>query len=367
MTMAAIPPSLYGLSHSNRSGDDLWGKNQFNSTFPTALCCYMRDQGIPAVYLKLTGNTVDQLQVRAEEMSFNNVFNSAASNQHLSFLFESKYEPYAQWAYGDIGNIDLVIKHQDEFLRALEIKLTVLPDDGTHKDDESQWGSELVVRAATTSYAALGIAHSCADILHELRELFEPVCQPIRNWGNPTEIRSKKDEILDCLDIFQSRFSERQQPFLMQPVWKTCGKSPELADKAFDVFIWSDFAICRAFIDRAKDEAIRNDNQVPRFLRAATRLAHSLYDLSTRGKVDMSVYREDAMGNLTDKEFALSGKITRRYMAHPRKLNPAVPREALREIILGGGQDKLSPERRFDATIYFTAKHLFEEQNNEGS
>jgi len=246
-------------------------------------------------------------------------------------------------------------------LRALEIKLTVLPDDGTHKDDEADWGSELVVRAATTSYAALGIADSCSDILPELRALFEPVCQPIRDWGNSTEVRVRRDGILECLDTFQSTYLNRQKPFLMQPVWKTIGKSPELADNAFDVFIWTDFALCRAFIDRAKGESLRNDNQVPRFLRAAARLAHALYDLSTRGKVDMTVYREDAMGNLTDKEFALGGKITRNYMKHERKLKPAVPKTALREIILGGGQDRLSPERRFDATIYFTAKHLFEE------
>ncbi len=154
----------------------------------------------------------------------------------------------------------------------------------------------------------------------------------------------------------------------MQPIWKTKGKSPELCDDAFDVFVWSDFALCRAFIERAKQENTKKPNkgnEVPRYLRAASRLAHSLYDLSTRGKVDMGVYREDAMGNLTDKEFALGGKITRSYMNHPRKLKPAVPKEALKEIILGGGQDKLSPERRFDATIYFTAKHLFEDNNDE--
>jgi hypothetical protein len=317
----------------------------------------MRDKGIPAVYLSLA----DQLKVDAKELDFNAVFNSKTANQYLTFLFENKYDPYQQWAYGDIGNIDLVIKHKEHFLRALEIKLTVLPDEGTHGDDEADWGSELVVRAATTSYAALGIADSCSDILPELRALFEPVCQPIRNWGNSTEIRVRRESILECLDTFQSTYSHRQKPFLMQPVWKTIGKSPELADNAFDVFIWSDFALCRAFIDRAKEEPLRNDNQVPRFLRAAARLAHALYDLSTRGKVDMTVYREDAMGNLTDKEFALGGKITRHYMKHERKLNPAVSKTALREIILGGGQDRLSPERRFDATIYFTAKHLFEE------
>ncbi len=359
------PPSLYGIIKSNRIGDDLWGKNQFNSTFPTALCCYMRDKNIPAVYLKLMGDTLDQLHVQPEEMSFDEIFNTKLANKQLTFSFESKFEPYQQWAYGDIGNIDLVIKNEKEFLRALEIKLTVMPDDGTHEDEESRWGSELVVRAATTSYAALGIAHSCIDVLPELRKLFEPVCQPIRNWGNPTEIKSRKDCILDCLDTFQTLYVSRQKPFLMQPIWKTKGKSPELSDHAFDVFVWSDFALCRAFIDRAKHETSKKANEVPRFLRAATRLAHSLYDLSTRGKVDRGVYREDAMGNLTDKEFALGGKITRSYMDHPRKLKPAVTKEALREIILGGGQNKLSPERRFDATIYFTAKHLFEELDNE--
>lgn len=361
-------PSLYGLTKSNRIGDDLWGKNQFNSTFPTALCCYMRDKKIPAVYLKQVSDNDNQLRVQTETMAFDKIFNTTLTNKQLTFLFESKFEPYQQWAYGDIGNIDLVIKHENEFLRALEIKLTVLPDDATHQDDESRWGSELVVRAATTSYAALGIAHSCIDVLPELRKLFEPVCQPIRNWGNPTEIKSRKNSILECLDTFQALYGSRQKPFLMQPIWKTKGKSPELTDDAFDVFVWSDFALCRAFIDRAKQESVKNSkkgNEVPRFLRAASRLAHSLYDLSTRGKVDMGVYREDAMGNLTDKEFALGGIITRSYMDHPRKLKPAVSKEALREIILGGGQDKLSPERRFDATIYFTAKHLFEELNNE--
>jgi len=49
--------NLYGLFHSNRQGKNLWGKNQFNSTFPTALACYMRDQRIDAVYVKVTENS----------------------------------------------------------------------------------------------------------------------------------------------------------------------------------------------------------------------------------------------------------------------------------------------------------------------
>ena len=32
-------PGLYGISASNRTNMDLWGKNQFNSSFPIALAC----------------------------------------------------------------------------------------------------------------------------------------------------------------------------------------------------------------------------------------------------------------------------------------------------------------------------------------
>lgn len=42
---------LYGLIHSNRTSEDHWGKNCFNSSFPAALCCYMLDKQIPALYL----------------------------------------------------------------------------------------------------------------------------------------------------------------------------------------------------------------------------------------------------------------------------------------------------------------------------
>lgn len=43
--------SLYGIENSNRNFADpyYWGKNQFNSSFPIALTCYMRDQGLSPV------------------------------------------------------------------------------------------------------------------------------------------------------------------------------------------------------------------------------------------------------------------------------------------------------------------------------
>ncbi len=117
-------PGLYGISASNRTNMDLWGKNQFNSSFPIALACYMRDHGLKAVYLMLDKD----LKVVPVELSFDDLFNSQLPNNRLYFSFESKYGPYQRYASDDIGGIDLVVKSTTgNFLRALEIKLTVLP------------------------------------------------------------------------------------------------------------------------------------------------------------------------------------------------------------------------------------------------
>ena len=48
-------------------------------------------------------------------------------------------------------------------------------------------------------------------------------------------------------------------------------------------------------------------------------------------------------------------------MKHQRLTKPSIRKEVLVELIRGGGEKLLSPERRFDATIYFTAHHLFED------
>jgi hypothetical protein len=41
-------------------------------------------------------------------------------------------------------------------------------------------------------------------------------------------------------------------------------------------------------------------------------------------------------------------------MACPRLIKPAIAKDEIQKIILGGGQKFLSPERRFDAILYFS-------------
>jgi hypothetical protein len=53
-----------------------------------------------------------------------------------------------------------------------------------------------------------------------------------------------------------------------------------------------------------------------------------------------------------DKAFASSGIITNKYMACDNLTKPRITKDEIKNIILGGGQKLLSPERRFDAIIY---------------
>lgn len=97
-------------------------------------------------------------------------------------------------------------------------------------------------------------------------------------------------------------------------------------------------------------------------MRSSARLTKILYELSTSHKTNIQrIYTEMAFGLQSDKEFALSGKVTRNYMNHERRTNPLMKQTVLKEIILKGGEKMLSPERRFDQTIYYTAKSLFGE------
>ncbi|MCM1440283.1 MAG: HindVP family restriction endonuclease, partial [Roseburia sp.] len=201
---------------------------------------------------------------------------------------------------------DLVIKDlKGNFLSPLEVKLTVLPDNTTYKREEKLWGSELVVRSATTLYCALGMFDAVKDDAKKVREIFEDACSSIQGWDNDFEMTHKLVTLAESIDVFQSKYYQKQKPLLMQTLWKTQGKSPLLANQAFDIVIWSDYAF----------------------------------------------------GNQTDKEFAIPGNKWRNYVETPRTASPILSKNVVNEIIKNGYIEKLSPERRFDQTLYFTVRN----------
>lgn len=47
---------------------------------------------------------------------------------------------------------------------------------------------------------------------------------------------------------------DRQIPLVMQPIWKTQGKSAKLHDYCLDIFVWSNIAFTQLFLDAATEE-----------------------------------------------------------------------------------------------------------------
>jgi len=350
-----MKPSLYGIKNSNRNFADpfYWGKNQFNSSFPVALACYMRDNKIPAVYIRHGKKSNTYI----DEIGFEDVFNTKHKNETLFFAFEKRYQPFECFVEDELKSIDLVIMDNatQAFLRPVEIKLTTLPDDGTSDGEELDYGSEIVVRSPTMRYMAMSMAKSCSGELKCIREIFDPVCNKIRDWNNLHEVLKWREKIMLALELFLNQYASQEQPLLMQPVWKTEGKSPVLANNCLDIFVWSDFALSRLFMNASRDV----EEKISRPQRSALRLARFLYELSYGGKVfQQPIYDGMTYDTLNDKEFAVSGRKTNPFMRCPRLLKPIVTKDEIKNLILGGGQKYLSPERRFDAILYFS-KDLF--------
>ena len=350
--------ALYGVVHSNRKFSEriYWGKNQFNSSFPVALCCYMRDKGCDAVSVSMKPD----LTTETGEMSFDDVFGTSLPNDKIFFRFESDFKPFEPLVADSLEKIDVVIVDNATRtdIRPLEIKLTTLPDDGTSGFDECRYGSEIVVRSPTMRYAALSMTQANAENLTVIKKIFEPVCKKVDNWENIAEMKSRQSDIFAALKQFLSAYCHTQRPLLVQPIWKTVGKNPVLADNCLDVFVWTDFALTRLILDSLDDD---DPMKISRPQRAAFRLSRFLYETSRGDSVyQKPIYDGMTYDTLNDKEFSAPGRKTNVYMSCPRLIKPIITKGEIKKIVLGGGQKYLSPERRFDSILFFS-KDIFDE------
>lgn len=359
--MNSATPSLFGLNKSNRdfSLSVNWGKNQFNNAFPASLACYMSNKDLSPVYLKLH----DDLSVLHTKSTVQDLYSIDPLGEDVYYAFESIHTPYEIMVSESLPRIDLVVckieNNVAKPLKGLEIKLTALPDNQTFHNDEENYGSEIVVRPDTIVYLALSIASTFISDRNKLSQSLEPLARKISDWRS---IRSVAPYLLDACevvnDILLDRL-EKQQPFILQPIWKTVGKKLMLTDNCLDMFVWSDYAFTRLFID----SAIENGNRefITRQGRSVLWLTKMLYDFSVSGKIShQRVIDELTYDTKNDKAFAVGGSVTKRYMRSAETLRPRVTKNEIKNIILGGGEKLLSPERRFDAAVLGTPG-LFEE------
>ena len=344
-----VKPGLYSINHSNRdfSSPDTWGKNQFNSSFPAALSALMYQQGLPNIYI-----TLDQsLQINHQTIGTQQLYGLPPGDDNLFYAFESIYTPYQQFVFGSLPRVDLVTQQRDTgtCLSSLEVKLTALPDNSTCHLAESKYGCELVIRPDTIVYLACSILKHYREKPDGLRVSKE--LEKIKDWTEPELVLPHLPAMTAMLDQVFAEIQDKQEPLLVQPIWKTEGKSPRLAEHCLDVFVWSNLAFAKLFLDVAKTES--RANKITRPIRTAIWLCKMLFDFSKNGQIHPAhIIDRLSFNTKNDKAFALSGRMTQPYMNSPHLLKPRISKNQIKDIVLGGGQNLLSPERRFDAIIF---------------
>ena len=354
-----MKPSLYGLKNSNRdfSDKDSWGKNQFNSSFPTALLCYMYSKEIKPVYITLKSN----LNIKHEELGAEELFNINLSSNDVFFSFETAHTKYSKYYIGTFPSNDLTIlnKTNGNIVSSFEIKLTALPDNETCTLSENEFGTELVIRPNTIIYQVAMIIDCIKreSLLKIYDQKYDSLSES--DWENEKKILNFVNQmILDFNELIKNNV-KKQRPFIIQPIWKTNGKSSTLSDNCLDVFIWSTFSISKLFVPN-KNIEIKSINKISRKIRTLIWITKMIIDYLKSEKFN----GEDIINKLSyrtknDKAFSANGKNTHPFMKSEILLNPRIHKNEIKNIILGGGENLLSPERRFDAII-FNSPNLFE-------
>ncbi|PDO09138.1 MAG: hypothetical protein BLM47_14325, partial [Candidatus Reconcilbacillus cellulovorans] len=125
----------------------------------------------------------------------------------------------------------------------------------------------------------------------------------------------KSEKIVRLADRLLEFFARNdlQTPFLLQPMWWTEGASFRLRDPTFDYVVWSDTALFYVALDRAMEEL-----------------------------------------DETDKDFAVNGSVSRKYLGEVIKGGPRMSKaDVLGEVLIEADPAKvLKPERRLDAALF---------------
>ncbi len=344
-------PSLFGLNPSNTNKDfrqaAAWGKNSFNNCFPISLLCYMQSQNIAPIYLTLG----ESWNIVPKKINVNSVFGHPYDSNDIYFAFEYTYGQNQQFVKGTLPRIDLVVmdnsNSEDPWIRALEIKLTALPDNSTCRLSEDQYGCELVVRPNTIIHLTLEVVRQYAEHQDELLDSLRPIFQNNCDWESEDSLLEKIPHIIQTIRTLLLAKIDDQIPFVIQPIWKTIGKSSRLHENCLDVFVWSTFAFAKLLLDTVEQGRSR---EFSRAKRAVLWMVKMLSDFATDGKIDPQTVSV-GFTRQTDKAFALSGKKTHPYMSCAELSRPRIKKTEIKNIILGHGEKLLSPERRFDAIL----------------
>lgn len=346
-------PGLFGITNSNRNftNESGWSKNVFNSAFPASLLAYMHHRGLDPNYLVLSADN----DIRIECISVRDLFGADPLSPTLEYLFEQPYSPYKKMVpVGQTPKVDLMLREnaKSTVLSGYEIKLTTIPDESTHKLEEERYGCELVIRNPSIVMLACQICSHFANNRDELSSYFGRGFGQFSQHTTTAQGNVIINEVVTILNAIIQRIGDSQRPFLVQPIWKTLGKSFRLDDNCMDLFVWSDLSFCRLFIPIQHINIRHITQKISRPHRAMMQLFFMLHDYAKTGVFDPELINQSLAYNpKNDKAFSINGKGTNVFMRSDSLTRPRIKRDELRNIILHGGHLLLSPERRFDAAI----------------
>lgn len=344
-----MKPGLFGQKHSSRdyTKAECWGKNQFNSSFPASLVAYMYSKGIKPIYIRTTSNNT----IKHDSIDSIELLGIDPLSDDAYYNYEAGFTPYEKFYQGEREKIDLVMLNNktNEILAGLEVKLTALPDNTTKSADESLWGTEIVMRPPTICFLACSICanYETPQKKEKLRKMLRSVPQ-INHWEEIDEVLPHYEKILSSVLAVSSDMCSKQKPLIIQPIWKTEGNKMRLKDDCLDVFVWSNLSI----IQMCCTEPSTDIHRINRFHRTIIWLYKMLLDYVTYDTFDYKrIIRLQSYNLANDKAFALPGTKSHQFLKEDVVIKPRVSKYEIKNIILGGGQDLLSPERRFDAVI----------------
>jgi type II restriction enzyme len=304
----------------------------------------MASIGLEANYLR-----VADAKFSIGALSVANLFGTDPLAKTTHFGFETAFTAFEKYVDGGMPRTDLVVStsaNTSKQTAALEVKLTAIPDSVTHMLDESQYGAELVVRPDTIFYLAAGLSHDNQELL---KYAFQADGVPLSNLGTAKQALSHYPKIHESLMKIVKDVNLVQRPNIIQPVWKTEGKSPRLADQCLDLFVWSTAGFLYFVLDIAKPS---DQKKISRPMRTVIWAYKMLADIANTGKTNFQTTIDTlTYDNKNDKAFAAAGSVTHKYMSHQNLTKPRVSKSEIKSIILGGGEYMLSPERRFDAIV----------------
>lgn len=352
-----MEPGLFAQGHNNSSRNftkvRFWGKNQFNSSFPASLVAYMGHNNISPVLIKTNENNgIVYGYITASELY---KINPLAENAF--YMYESGFPAYDKFYTGKRETIDLVMidSSSDMPLIGLEIKLTAIPDNTTRNRSDEGYGCEIVVRPPTINFIACSICNNFVGTEGKtlLKSLLGDV--HINHWEEISEVLPRYNEIRDAIMRVSSYLHDKQTPLILNAIWKTIKGKPTLADDCLDVFVWTNLAVIQMF---NKDDD--SSGTVTRPMRAMIWLYLMLFEYCVYNQFDYKrIVRLHSYNTGNDKAFALSGVQTHKFLKCAELTHPRISKKEIKNIILGGGQNLLSPERRFDAVIV-NSPDLFE-------